>query len=558
MPGSQLVDRFGQPVSTAALAEPPRLRRSSRKPPVFNPEPERLVKLFKLADEGDPRELQQTCADLEGRDGHFGGVLETRRRAVTRLPWTATAATDDALDVEIADAVKRHILDAPWFKPMIRALLDAVVKGWSVCAITWDTADIWKPSAVRWVDQQMTAVTPEDDQRLAWRDVADESKLQPILPYTAVVHAYSDPSGPLYRRGIGRALAMLYSFKRLGLSAWASFIEMYGVARPVVSYTPGAKQSEIDDLENRILQWMHGGYLLKPKTMDVAFPEPANTRSGSAGGDPVQANLARWCDEQASKRIVGQTMTSDSGSSRAQGEVHERVAGWITEGDADELAETITRDLVEPYVRLNYGVDAPVPKIAAQIESSERREFQLRALEVLVPLGLRVEQSIVRDLAGFPEPAEDAELLTPPRSGAPGGASRRRSGAGLELPAGLSEAELVALARRLKGAPAVAAAALPQRLRAAQALAQRGNRFADEDHEDIVDRDAGGAAGENWRADLQPFVEAVEGAAEEASGFDDFLRKLGRRSVDGDRLVRNLATASMQLRGVGDGTDEVE
>lgn len=181
---------------------------------------------------------------------------------------------------------------------------------------------------------------------------------------------------------------------------------------------------------------------------------------------------------------------------------------------------------------------------------SERREFQLRALEVLVPLGLRLEQSIVRDLAGFPEPEEGAELLTPPRSGTPtAGASRRRSGAAAGLPAGLSEAELVALARRLNAA--VAAAALPQRLRAARA------RFADDDHEDIVDRDAGGAAGENWRADLLPFVAEVEGAAEEASGFDDFLRKLGKRTVDGDRLVRNLATATMQLRGVGDGTGDV-
>ena len=65
-------------------------------------------------------------------------------------------------------------------------------------------------------------------------------------------------------------------------------------------------------------------------------------------------------------------------------------------------------------------------------------------------------QSVVRGLVGVPEPAEGAEVLTPPRSGAPtGGASRRRPGAGLELPAGLSEAELVAPARRLKVAPVV-------------------------------------------------------------------------------------------------------
>src|SRR5688572_28832506 len=97
-------------------------------------------------------------------------------------------------------------------------------------------------------------------------------------------------------------------------------------------------------------------------------------------------------------------MTSDNGSSRSQAEVHERVAEWITEADAADVAETVTRDLVTPFVRLNYGTDVPVPTVGALIESSERREFQLRALTDLVPLGFKVGQRVARDLGGFPAP----------------------------------------------------------------------------------------------------------------------------------------------------------
>lgn len=529
MPGPQLVDWRGQPVSTADLQEQPQLRRSSRARPVFNPDPDLLTGLFKKADDGDPRELQQMLADLESRDGHFGGVLETRRRAVTRLKWLSTPRSKDKRDIDIAASVQRHILDARWYRPMTRSLLDAVVKAWSVCSIGWTLGDLWIPTSMRWVDQQMTGVTPDDDQRIAWRDPADETKLQLIAPYTAVVHAASDPSGPLYRRGIGRALAVLYSLKRLGLTAFAGFVELFGIARPVVTMPPGTKGGDLDELEARIQEWMHAGYLIKPQGMTLEFPEPSASGSKS-GGDPIHALLARYCDEQASKRIIGQTMTSDSGASRAQAEVHERVAEWIIEADAADLAETVTRDLVEPFVRLNFGTDVLVPTIGALIESGERREFQLRAMEVLVPLGMKVSQGVARDLAGVPSPEEGEELL-----GSRGGppvppASRRRP----HRRGGVEDE-----ARRLGDKGAL-------------------GRFARADEGDLVDRDAGGAADDNWRADLQPVVAAVENAASAADSYEDFLKRLARAEVDGDKFVRHLAAADMGLRGVGDGTDEVD
>lgn len=526
MPEPQLVDPYGRPVSTAAMQAEQPPRRSTRAPPAFNPDPDKLNSLFKKADSGDPRELQQLTAEIESRDGHIGGVLETRRKAAAKLPWRAEAVSDDDRDVAIADAVQRDILNARWFKGMVRNLLDAVVKGWSVCSMRWSLGDVWRPSELRWVDQQMTAVDPADDQRLAWRDPTDESKLQPIAPFTAVVHTASEPSGPLYRRGMGRSLSILYSLKRIGVQTWASFVEMYGVARPVASFPLGAKESDLEEFEALLQTWAHGGYLLKPSNLRVEFPEPASAGRGS--GEPVHAALAKYCDEQASKRIIGQTMTSDTGASRAQAEVHERVAGWVIEADAGELAETIMRDIVEPYVRLNFGMDVAMPRVYAVIESSERRAFQLTVLEKLVPLGLRVEQSVARDLGGFPEPAEGAEVLSGTGAAAPAGATRRRGGAGLD---------------RL-------------RVRLAQLLAQRAT-FS-EDDEDLVDRDAGADAEANWKVDLQPFADQVDDMADAASGFDDFLRRLTRATVNGDKLVRHLASTSMKLRGVGDGTDEVD
>lgn len=73
----------------------------------------------------------------------------------------------------------------------------------------------------------------------------------------------------------------------------------------------------------------------------------------------------------------------------------------------------------------------------------------------------------------------------------------------------------------------------PQRLRAAQALAQRGNRFADEDHEDIVDRDAGGRGGELARRPA-----AVRGGRRSRQRGGQRLRRPVRAELRARRRVR--------------------
>ena len=70
------------------------------------------------------------------------------------------------------------------------------------------------------------------------------------------------------------------------------------------------------------------------------------------------------------------------GSSRSQAEVHERVAEHILEGDVFDLVATILRDLVTPFVVLNYGADAAVPGCAPQLEANGQRAFQLEGLKV--------------------------------------------------------------------------------------------------------------------------------------------------------------------------------
>ena len=62
--------------------------------------------------------------------------------------------------------------------------------------------------------------------------------------------------------------------------------------------------------------------------------------------------LARYCDEQISKAILGQTLTSDSGGgSYAQSKTHNDVRHDLTVADCKALASTLRRDLIRPLSR---------------------------------------------------------------------------------------------------------------------------------------------------------------------------------------------------------------
>lgn len=94
-----------------------------------------------------------------------------------------------------------------------------------------------------------------------------------------------------------------------------------------------------------------------PSSTMIEFIESQKTTSVE-----IYEKLARYCDEQISKAILGQTLTSDSGGgSYAQSKTHNEVRHDLTVADAKSLAVTIRRDIIRPLVEFNYGSEANIP-----------------------------------------------------------------------------------------------------------------------------------------------------------------------------------------------------
>jgi phage gp29-like protein len=73
-------------------------------------------------------------------------------------------------------------------------------------------------------------------------------------------------------------------------------------------------------------------------------------------------------DAAIAKIILSQTMTTDNGSSRSQGEVHERVGDTVTESDADLICESFNNSVVRWLTDWNFP-GAAYPKVWRKLES---------------------------------------------------------------------------------------------------------------------------------------------------------------------------------------------
>ena len=149
-------------------------------------------------------------------------------------------------------------------------------------------------------------------------------------------------------------------------------------------------------------------YKLLNLLSDIEIKEASKTDSVE-----VFEKLCRYADEQISKAILGQTLTSDSGGgSYAQSKTHNEVRKDILVADCKALSATLRRDLIEPLVRFNFGSEANIPYLKFDMEDSEDLKALSEVLNTLVnDLGLKVPEEYVYKKFSIPQPNEGETIL---------------------------------------------------------------------------------------------------------------------------------------------------
>ncbi|KAB2752282.1 DUF935 domain-containing protein [Brucella anthropi] len=534
----RIIDQWGNPISTSMLKQEiagpttGSVRNIWTETILSGLDPISMAEILRQAANGYPDRFFVLAEEMEERDLHYRSVLGTRKLAITSIEPVVVPASKEKRDEYIADAVRKVIKLPEFVDDYVDDLQDGLGKGYSVVETMWDQqAREWWPERFEWRDPRFFVIDRVNGRTLRLK-TPDNLNGTDLPAYKFSIHRPKLKSGLPIRNGLARLASWAFMFKSYALKDWMAFLEVYGMPLRVGRFGKGASLDDRRVLLQAVRDISTDAAAIIPKEMEIEFIEV----NGSSGNG-LFSGKAEYLDKQISKGVLGQTMSSDDGSSMAQAKVHENVRHDIGKADARQISVTINRDLVRPFVDLNFGPQDAYPTVVLPFAESEDIKALAEVINKLVPLGLEVSMSKVRQRIGFDEPEDGEKLLYVVKKPS-------------EQPPTEPKPDPDIDDAQEKAAKAQAMRPACPHCGGYHALA------ADERDELDILADTGL---ENWEAQLDPLLKPVKALfaraksyAEIEAGLDDLAAKM-----DAGPMADRLAKLTMIARGLGDSGAEI-
>lgn len=415
-----LMDHRGRPlqraVMTQEIAEPTLTgaRSPLRQYPMDGLDPVILAHLLREADRGNPIRYFDLAELMEERDPHYLGVLGTRKRSVSQIEITVEEGGDTTLDQEMAERVrdwlKRDELSRELFD-----ILDAIGKGFSHTEIIWDYSERqWLPGKLKWRNPRwfrFDRVTHETPVMIGENGLEE--------PYPAFKFIFADmpaKSGLPISSGLVRIIMWPVLFKKFTERDWAIFTQTYGMPLRVGKYGPGANDKDRETLFQAVANIAGDCAAIIPESMMIEFVETPSTGAAS----DLYLKRAEWIDKQVSKAVLGQTSTTDAETGGlGSGKEHREVQQDIETADCRQLAAILNRDLIRPWMMLEYGRQPNYPRLVIARPEEEDLKAFVDAVGPMIDRGMRVGEAEVRAKFGLSEPDKKELILSKSAAPAP-------------------------------------------------------------------------------------------------------------------------------------------
>jgi phage gp29-like protein len=329
-------------------------------------------------------------------DDQVKSCLEQRRSAVVSREWNVLSGNDeDPRAVAAAEALEANLKAVGW-DLVTDKMLYSPFNGISVAELGWGPWQFGGRTLWGWVpSDRMRAIHVRHARRFRYdkdrklRLITAGNVRGEVLPdrkFWVVTAGGSDDDEP-YGRGLAEWLYWPCLFKRNGIRFWNIFLDKFSVPPVKGSYPRGSSQEEIDKLLGAMMSLANDAGIAVPEGVEIAFMQVATT-----GID--FRSMPEFMDAAIAKIILSQTMTTDDGSSLAQGKVHAGVKQELITADADLLTDSFTRGPARWFTDYNFGSDVAAPIVVRLVEEEADTKVAAETDRALAEIGwVRDEES---------------------------------------------------------------------------------------------------------------------------------------------------------------------
>ena len=340
-------------------------------------------------------------------DDQVISTFNQRKRAVIAAPLSVSPGGDSPIDIEAADRFRENLDQLP-MDDITDKILNALFFGYM------PQENLWKPYEGQIWLRDIKSRKPE-------RFVIDQdSKLRMLTNQDLIRGVETDPTyfwyltvGAIshdnpYGLGIGYYVYWLAKFKKSGIKFWLKFLEKFAQPTMVGKFPVNADKNDINKLLQTIRALSSDFGTAIPDDMVIEMVEA--TRSGTADYNAFR----EMANASISKVIIGQTMTTDDGSSNAQSKTHQKTKTDNARGDADIFSEAFTRCVSRVWTEINYPT-ARTPIVKRDVEPKQSTADMAAADKAILDLGyeLTEEKFIERYGEGYEKVEVQSEIVQP-------------------------------------------------------------------------------------------------------------------------------------------------
>lgn len=285
-------------------------------------------------------------------DLHLSGILEKRVLKVSnkKIKVTENGEKNDAAT---------DLLRKEWFKDFTKESMYSKAWGYSPIEFAGDDAIV----SATILDRRF--VLPE------WgifiTDIGEMQGYDYTQPPFDTCFLFIGKSNDL---GLLLKLSLYATLKKNAIGNWSEFMEIFGIPLRYAE-TPSVDKNVRQNIEDMLDQMGGSAWAVVPQGTNLKVQEGAKTDAFKV----FDAFIDR-INSEMSIAVLGQTMTTTDGSSKAQGEVHERTEAEITMDD-EEFMLSQYNDKLLPFLIKRGGVYS-ILKPTMKIEWEEGEGMNLK------------------------------------------------------------------------------------------------------------------------------------------------------------------------------------